>query len=125
MRSFCFVTTCSLLSCFALGNRLTFTCSQKFYKLKKESEAMLKGEGVDLDAITPVKAKTPKTPGSKATSGRKRKADAGADKAATPTKRGKAKKSAPVEAEVKVEMKTKEANQDVEDECKGETEVAE
>ncbi|ETI24140.1 hypothetical protein G647_03509 [Cladophialophora carrionii CBS 160.54] len=82
-------------------------CSQKFYKLKKESENLLaEGGGVasSNDAATPTKA--PKTPGSKGTGGRKRKnADIDGDgEVATPSKRGKAKKGAAPEVEVKTEV---------------------
>ncbi|EXJ61006.1 hypothetical protein A1O7_05159 [Cladophialophora yegresii CBS 114405] len=81
-------------------------CSQKFYKLKRESEKIL-AEGAVVgsdDVATPVK--TPKTPGSKGTGGRKRK-NVGVDRdgeVATPTKRGKAKKDAAPEVEVKTEV---------------------
>ncbi|KIX99280.1 uncharacterized protein Z520_04856 [Fonsecaea multimorphosa CBS 102226] len=101
-----------------LGNDLNGNaCSQKFYKLKKESEKILQGDAtVRGDAATPVKeAKTAKAPASKATSGKKRKAadpDDGED-VKTPTKRkGNAKKEAPAnpEPEVKAESQEEEAN---------------
>jgi hypothetical protein len=82
-------------------------CSQKFYKLKRESDKLLADGGAvaaSSDVATPVKAT--KTPGSKGTSGRKRKS-AGADcdrEIATPTKRSKLKKNPAPEVEVKAEV---------------------
>ena len=87
---------------FLTSTQLTFPSptSQKFYKLKKESEAAL-GGGLSRDdtPATPMPP-TPPTPPTKG--GRKRKADTVAVPT-TPTKRARAKKAAPVEHEIKVE----------------------
>ncbi|KPI34351.1 uncharacterized protein AB675_11065 [Cyphellophora attinorum] len=83
--------------------------SQKFYKLKKEAEKLLAdGAGPDTPA-TPV-AKGTKTPASKSTAGKRKKAtdtngDAEADDAAaaTPTKTPKKRKTNAKDAKVKTE----------------------
>ncbi|KIW92913.1 uncharacterized protein Z519_06762 [Cladophialophora bantiana CBS 173.52] len=93
-----------------LGNDLNASaCSQKFYKLKKESEKLLhQGDStVGGDAATPFKdAKTAKTPASKGTSGRKRNvADVNGEEPKTPTKRKRNMKNvAPAEPEIKGEV---------------------
>ncbi|KIW28969.1 uncharacterized protein PV07_04820 [Cladophialophora immunda] len=110
-----------------LGNDLNANaCSQKFYKLKKESEKLLQqgDTTVSGDAVTPVKeAKTPKTPGSKAASGKKRKGtDADHEETTTPIKRKRnAKKDAPAAPEVKAEIEEESVAVKAQDEpCKDE-----
>ncbi|OAL37847.1 hypothetical protein AYO20_02680 [Fonsecaea nubica] len=97
-----------------LGNDLNANaCSQKFYKLRKESEKLLQQDDAAAsgDSATPVKEpKTTKTPNSKAASGRKRKgADANGEEINTPVKRKRnVKKEAPADSGVEVKTKIEE-----------------
>ncbi|KAK4942644.1 hypothetical protein LTR10_017591 [Elasticomyces elasticus] len=80
-----------------LGHGLNASaCSQKFYKLKKESEKLLGNDGPAASATTTPKSAKAKgenaTPG-KATSGKRKKATADQDADETPTK--KKSKAAP------------------------------
>ncbi|OAP57777.1 hypothetical protein AYL99_08515 [Fonsecaea erecta] len=100
-----------------LGNDLNANaCSQKFYKLKKDSGRILhQGDAtVSGDSATLVKeAKTPKTPTSKATPVRKRKAadaDDGEDVKPSIKRKKNAKKDVPSVPEVKEEVQDEEDN---------------
>ena len=98
-------------SCFSVNLLIDWltllsTYSQKFYKLKKESEALLGCGTVNGDAATPVK----KTP---AKGGRKRKIDADTPDGETPIKRPRGKKAAPA-PEVETPVKEEEDTEDVE-----------
>lgn len=108
----------NVLSSGSIQSLTSFWYSQKFYKLKRDAEKLLSGDGGQATAPA-LKAPTNKaekaTPRKSTGGGKRKKADSGDEVEETPTK----KKKATVKVEVKSEPDANEAKQpkveDVED----------
>jgi hypothetical protein len=99
----CFFSSSFSILVFEYRQRADIIYSQKFYKLKKESEKLLGAGGASngTEAKTPTKNKAnAATPGTSKSGGKRKKAaDTNDDEASTPSKKSKAAGKAEVEEE--------------------------